>query len=214
MSGRFGPGLPVIREWTEQHYDFCGYIPGFDPTTITDREALRRELGYGADERVCLVAVGGSGVGAHLLGKVLAAAPPARELIPNLRMIVVTGPRIDPSSLPAVEGIEVLGYVPDLYRHLAACDIAIVQGGLTTTMELVTANRPFISVPLRDHFEQSIHVRHRLDRYGASRSLDYAQLTPETLVAAMVADMARPVAYRAVERDGANRAAALIAQLV
>ncbi len=27
----FGPNLPPIREWTEQHYDFPGYVTGFDP---------------------------------------------------------------------------------------------------------------------------------------------------------------------------------------
>ena len=26
----FGPGLPSIRDWTEQHYDFAGYVTGFD----------------------------------------------------------------------------------------------------------------------------------------------------------------------------------------
>jgi hypothetical protein len=24
----FGPGLPAIRDWTEQHYSFSGYITG------------------------------------------------------------------------------------------------------------------------------------------------------------------------------------------
>ena len=28
---RFGPDLPEIRTWTEQHYDFTGYVTGFDP---------------------------------------------------------------------------------------------------------------------------------------------------------------------------------------
>ena len=27
----FGPDLPVIRDWTEQNYDFAGYVTGFDP---------------------------------------------------------------------------------------------------------------------------------------------------------------------------------------
>ena len=27
----FGPDLPLIRDWTEEHYDFSGYITGFDP---------------------------------------------------------------------------------------------------------------------------------------------------------------------------------------
>ena len=60
---RFGPELPAIREWTEQHFSFAGYITGFDPAAFADREALRAELGYRPDERVCIVTVGGSGVG-------------------------------------------------------------------------------------------------------------------------------------------------------
>ena len=64
------------------------------------------------------------------------AFPEAKRRVPGLRMVVVTGPRIDPASLPQQEGLEVRGFIPELYRHLAACDLAIVQGGLTTCMEL------------------------------------------------------------------------------
>ena len=63
--------------------------------------------------------------------------------------------------------------MPDLYRHLAVCDLAVVQGGLTTTMELTANRRPFLYFPLGHHFEQTIHVRHRLGRYGAGRCMDY-----------------------------------------
>ena len=45
-----------------------------------------------------------------------------------------------------------------LYRHLAACDLAVVQGGLTTTMELTAVGRPFLYFPLANHFEQQLHV--------------------------------------------------------
>ena len=102
----------------------------------------------------------------------------------------------------------------DLYRHLAACDLAVVQGGLTTTMELTASGRPFIYVPLRHHFEQNFHVRHRLDPYGAGRCLDYEQTEPDTLAAAMAEEMARPVRYRPVETDGAARAAACLSELI
>ena len=60
---RFGPDLPLIRDWTEEHFDFAGYVTGFDPAEFADREALRAELGYRPDEQVCIVTVGGSGVG-------------------------------------------------------------------------------------------------------------------------------------------------------
>ena len=39
---RFGPGLPPIRDWTERHFNFAGYIPGFDPSTVADRDAAAR----------------------------------------------------------------------------------------------------------------------------------------------------------------------------
>jgi predicted glycosyltransferase len=48
---------------------------------------------------VCLVTVGGSGVGYSLLQRVVKAFPEAKRRVPDLRMIVVTGPRIDPTSL-------------------------------------------------------------------------------------------------------------------
>ena len=63
----FGPELPLIRDWTREHYAFAGYATGFDPAAFADREALRHELGYRPDEQVCIVTVGGSGVGGHLL---------------------------------------------------------------------------------------------------------------------------------------------------
>jgi pimeloyl-ACP methyl ester carboxylesterase/predicted glycosyltransferase len=210
----FGAGLPLIRDWTEEHYDLTGYVTGFDPLEFADREALRAELGYAADEQVCVVTVGGSGVGAHLLRRVIDAFPEAKERVPALRMIVVAGPRIDPASLPRVEGLEIRSYVHDLYRHLAACDLAVVQGGLTTSMELTANRRPFIYFPLRHHFEQNFHVRHRLERYGAGRCMDYETATSETIARAISEEIGREVDYRPVESDGAARAAALIAELL
>jgi predicted glycosyltransferase len=210
----FGAELPGIRDWTEQHFSFCGYITGFTPPAPEQVAAIRAELGYRADEQVCLVAVGGSGVGRTLLEKVIAAYPLASKQVPALRMVVVAGPRIDPSSLPGYPGLEVRGYVNHLYRHLSVCDLAIVQGGLTTTMELAAAKRPFLYFPLRRHFEQNFHVRHRLDRYGAGRSMDFESSDPDVIAAAIVEHIGTSVAYRDVETDGAARAAGLIAELV
>jgi predicted glycosyltransferase len=210
----FGAGLPPIRDWVEQHYQFAGYISGYDPADVADRAAIRAELGYRPDEKICLVTVGGSGVGTDLLRRAVAAHPAASRLVPGLRMIVVTGPRIDPATLPSHDGLEVHGYVPDLYRHLAACDLAVVQGGLTTTMELTAAQRPFIYVPLRHHFEQNFHVRHRLNRYGAGRCLEYEDTGPDSLAQAIAEEVSRQVSYRPVETDGAARAAAYLAELI
>ena len=214
IPDRFGPDLPAIGTWTQAHYDFAGYITGFDPAEVADTQALRAELGYRPDERVCIVTVGGSGVGESLLRKVIASYPAAKRLVPDLRMIVVAGPRIDPASLPAADGLDVRAFVPQLYRHLAACDLAIVQGGLTTCMELTANRRPFLYFPLAHHFEQNFHVAHRLDRYRAGRRVDYAATDADALAEVIAAEIGRPVDYRPVETDGAARAATLIAELL
>jgi predicted glycosyltransferase len=210
----FGPGLPGIREWTQANFSFAGYVTGFDPAALGDREELRERLGYRPDERVVIVTVGGSGVGGALLRRVLAAFPEAARRVDGLRMVAVAGPRIDPASLQAPEGVEVRGFIPDLHHHLAASDLAVVQGGLTTCMELTACGRPFLYFPLRNHFEQNVHVAHRLDRYRAGRRMDYATSTPETIAAAIDEELGRAVDYRPVETDGAARAAAAIAELL
>jgi predicted glycosyltransferase len=214
VDERLGPQLPMIRAWTEQHFDFASYITQFDPDQLPEREALRAELGYHPDEQVCIATVGGSGIGQALLRRVIDAYPHAKRRVPGLRMIVVAGPRIDPDSLPFMDGLEVHPYVHNLYRHLTACDLAIVQGGLGTTMELTASRRPFIYFPLEHHFEQQFHVHHRLARYGAGRRMDYAGSNAEELAQAIEQEIGRTVDYAPVVTDGAKRAAARIAELL
>jgi pimeloyl-ACP methyl ester carboxylesterase len=213
VPSSFGPGLPDIPEWTAAHYDFAGYVTGFDPAEIADREALRAEFGLGEDP-VCVVAVGGSGVGGHLLRRAVEAYPLLADRVPGIRMLVVTGPRIDPASLSTGPGVEVRGWLPDLHRLLAASDVALVQGGLTTTMELTAAGRPFVYVPLRHHFEQNIHVRHRLEQYGGGQCIPWDEADPERLADALERLIGTVPDVRPVETDGAARAAALLAELL
>jgi pimeloyl-ACP methyl ester carboxylesterase/predicted glycosyltransferase len=216
VPAEFGPGLGPIRSWTESNFDFCGYVTGFDPKEFADRDALRADLGYRPDEKVCIVTVGGSGIGSALLRKVIGAHEDAAERVPGLRTVAVAGPRIDPDAIDAPDGVDVRAYVPDLYKHLAACDIAVVQGGLTTCMELTANRRPFIYFPLEHHFEQNFHVRHRLERHGAGRCMEYASSTEDDIATAIAAELdgARGASYAPVETDGAARAAALIGELL
>jgi pimeloyl-ACP methyl ester carboxylesterase/predicted glycosyltransferase len=207
-----GAGLPSVREWTLQHFVCAGYVLGGAP--VEDRESLRAELGYHAAEPVCLVAVGGSGVGVHLLRLVASAYPEAARRVPGLRMVVVCGPRIDPGVVSVPPGVEVRGYVRDLSRELAGCDVAVVQGGLATTMELTAARRPFLYFPLGSHCEQQVHVPYRLAQYRAGRRMDYVTATPDTVAEAIATELGAPVGYRPVETGGAARAASLLAELM
>ncbi len=214
VADRFGGELPAIRDWTEEHFSFSGYVTGFTPP-----RPRRFPLGAPSSATATTSWCASSPSAAAGSGKPCStrSSPPTRSSsgnCPALRMVAVAGPRIDPAQFPTHPGLEVHGYVDRLYRHLCVCDLAVVQGGLTTTMELAAAKRPFLYFPLGHHFEQNFHVRHRLDRYGAGQCMDYASTDPDQLAAAIVDNIGRPTTYRDVETDGAARAAQLIAELV
>jgi predicted glycosyltransferase len=169
---------------------------------------------HDGDGPLCVAAVGGSAVGAGLLERLVAGYEAAAERVPGLQMLAVAGPRVDRERLHAPAGVEVRAYVPELDRVLAGCDVAVVQGGLTTGMELVAAGTPFVSFPLKRHFEQRIHVAHRLARHGHTRALEVEDATPDGVGDAIADALAAPVDYRPVAPGGAARAAARIAELL
>jgi pimeloyl-ACP methyl ester carboxylesterase/predicted glycosyltransferase len=206
----FGPGLPVIRDWARRNFAFTGYALPFDPAALADTEPLRARHGYRADEKLVIAAVGGTSVGAPLLRKIAQAFPLMKRQVPELRLVLVAGPRLAADAFPAHDGLEVRPYVHNLFEHLACSDLGLVQGGLSTCMELVATGKRFLSFPLERHFEQCIHVRHRLRNYCADCAVQFKGLTAASLADKALQAMEAPVRYRPVETDGAQRAAAHI----
>jgi UDP:flavonoid glycosyltransferase YjiC (YdhE family) len=210
----FGPGLPGIREWTAQWFTSVPYIVPFDPSAYRRTSALRRALGYRTGYPLYIATAGGTAVGRNLLALTAEAFELVRKDEPDARMVMVTGPRLHPGELPDVEGMDKLGYVPALFEHLACADLAVVQGGLSTTMELTAARRPFIYFPLARHWEQQHFVAHRLDHFGAGVRMDFASTTPRELADMMRRTRLTRPAYRPLARGGARKAAGQLASLL
>ena len=122
-----GARLSNRRTYATRHFAFIGYIVDFDATELRrNRSGGRAALGY--DERPLIIcSVRGTAVGADLLRLCAAAYPHLLTHVPDAHMLLVCGPRIDPATIPAPSGVEVRGFVPRLYEHFAACDVAIVQ---------------------------------------------------------------------------------------
>ncbi|HSS68897.1 MAG TPA: alpha/beta fold hydrolase [Nocardioidaceae bacterium] len=209
-----GAGLPTVRGWTEDWFESVPYVLPSNALDYRDVAAVRARLGHGVGYPLIVAAVGGTAVGAGLLELIAEGFRYLRKDVPEARMLMVTGPRIDPRDLPDIDGMTKLGFVPNLYEHLAACDAAVVQGGLSTTMELVAAGRPFLYFPLQNHFEQRRFVAHRLDAYGAGIRMEYAQSSPLDVAVALQRALTQPVNYRPVPSDGAAKAADRIASLL
>jgi hypothetical protein len=86
--------------------------------------------------------------------------------------------------------------------------LGVVQGGLSTTMELAANRRPFLYFPLKNHCEQIYHVAHRLDRYRAGCRVDYHEVSVDDLAGMMLETLGVDTSgYREHRPGGAERAA-------
>jgi UDP:flavonoid glycosyltransferase YjiC (YdhE family) len=209
----FGPGLPNRRRWAQERCHILGYVLPFDLTACREKPQMRRKLGYG-EEPLVVCAVGGWGVGKELLDLCLESFPLVREGIPNLRMVIVGGPRIQVRPPGDISGLEVHGYVPDLYEHFAASDLVVTQGGGTSTLELTALRRPFLYFPLDGHFEQQLHVARRLERHGAGVRMEFSATSARDLADTIVSHIGRKATWRDIPVQGAERLAGVAASLL
>jgi UDP-N-acetylglucosamine:LPS N-acetylglucosamine transferase len=209
---RLGLGLVNARKAAEIT-TIVGEVIRFDPRDYSDIAAVRKELGYGPGPLV-VCSVGGTSIGRPLLELCAKAFELARDEIPGLRMVLVAGPRVDVSQIPMSEGLEIMAYVPDLYKHFAASDLAIVQCGGTTTLELLALQKPFIYFPLEEHFEQRIAVAGKLKRYGATNEMRFYNTTPEMLASAMKQHIGQRVSYKSINTGAEKKIAEMVSSLL
>ncbi|PVX26379.1 MAG: hypothetical protein CW691_01640 [Candidatus Bathyarchaeum sp.] len=205
----FGFLLPNRRKIAEKHFDFVGYILNFDPKEYTDKAKIRTKLGYSKDP-LAVCSVGGTSAGKELLDLATKAVPIVKEEIPEFQMLLVLGPDVPLSYLKPIDGVNMTGYLPNLYKHLAAADLAIVTGGGTITLELTALQKPFLYFPLENHFEQEIAVAQRCERHTAGIKMSFSKTTPRILAEKIVDNIGKEVHYAKIPVDGAQKAGEII----
>jgi len=89
-------------------------------------------------------------------------------------------------------------------------DLAVVQGGGTTTLEVTALRRPFLFFPVEGQSEQEVTIASRLARQGAGVRMTEGRTTPSSLADAIVANVGRKVTHAQIPADGARRAAKII----
>ena len=210
---KFGLLLPNRRVLAKKYLDFVGYILNFDSKDYMNKAKIRETLDYGkAPLAIC--SIGGTSAGKELVDLSMKAVPIIQKVIPDFEMMMVLGPEVPVDSVKAVKGVTVVGYLPELFKHLAAADIAIVTGGGTVTLELTALQKPFLYFPLENHFEQEIAVASRCKRHNAGIRMRYSQTTPAMLAREVVNNIGKKVQYANVPPDGAQKAAKLISDFL
>ncbi len=203
--------LPNCRDFARKYYQLLGHIVRFNPNEYRDKTKIRTKLGYG-DEPLVICATGGTGIGKELLELCGKAYPLLKKEIPDLHMVCVCGELLglDPPKISAE--VELYRFIPDIYEHYAACDLAVVVGGGTTTIELTALHKPFIFFPLEDQFDQQIYVSERIARHKAGVRMEYRQTTPEMLAQAILKNIGRKIETKSIPFDGAKKAAEIISE--
>ncbi|MBM4159040.1 MAG: UDP-N-acetylglucosamine--N-acetylmuramyl-(pentapeptide) pyrophosphoryl-undecaprenol N-acetylglucosamine transferase [Ignavibacteria bacterium] len=208
----FGFMLPNRRDFAKSLYTFIGYVFPFEPSNYSNKLKIRNKLGYG-NEPLLLCSLGGTAIGKELLELCGKAYLIAKQQITNLKALFITGPRLSRDSVNLPEETEIKGFVPNLFEHFAACDLAIVQGGATSTLELTALRRPFIYFPLENHCEQA-NVSRILSKRGAGVKLDLSKTTSEMLADQILKLIGANVTYPDIPKDGAQKAAQYIVKLL
>ncbi|MEJ2635228.1 MAG: glycosyltransferase [Calditrichia bacterium] len=208
----FGFMLPNRREFAKANYKFIGPILPFDPEAYVDRAGIRRKLGYDSEPLV-VASIGGTSIGKGLLELCGKAYPMLRESIPSIRMVLVTGPRIAKDALRVPREVEVRHYIPRLYEHFAASDLAIIQGGGTSVLELSALNRPFLYFPLEGHCEQA-NVARNLRERGLGIEMKFSHTSPDLLAEKILESIGSEVDYPEIKADGAQKAVRYISKLL
>jgi len=210
---RYGIFLPNRREFAKKYYHFLGYIVRFNPDEYTDKAKIRAKLGYG-EEPLVICATGGTAAGVEMLELCGKAYSTLKAKIPDLHMIFVCGELfgLNPPKLPS--GAELYNYIPDIYEHYAACDLAVVVGGGTTTIELTALRKPFIFFPLENQFDQQLYIADRIARHRAGVKMRYYETTPELLAQTIMDNIGKEVETIPIRTDGAQKAAQLICEFL
>lgn len=208
----FGALLPGRREWARALCEFVGYVLPFDPADLQDRSSIRARLGYGEGPLI-VCSIGGTAIGKEFLNICGQSFAHLEQRLDGLRMLLVCGPRLAAEELEVPDGVEIRGYVPDLYEHFAASDLAIVQGGGTTTLELTALKRPFIFFPIEGHFEQA-QVARRLERHKAGVRMNLSETSPQDLADQVLTTLQADGSFASIPVDGGRRAAELIAEMI
>lgn len=208
----FGFRLPNRREFANAFYTFVGYIFPFNPQEFSDKQKIKKKLGYSA-KPLLICSIGGTAIGKELMEHCGKAFELVKQKLPEIHAVFVTRPRLSAKNVKLPGEIEVKGFVPRLYEHFAASDIAVIQGGATSAFELASLHTPFIYFPLEGHCEQA-NVSRILTKRGIGSKMSLSSSTPEMLADKIISAIGSKTAFPDIPVDGARKAAEAITKLI
>ena len=207
-SCRSAPACRGIRDWTG----------ATSPSPATPCRSIRRRsptatrcahaTATARDEKLVIAAVGGTAVGAPLLRRIADAFPAMKRQLPELRMVLVAGPRVARETLAGARRPRRAALRAQPVR---APRLLRPGAGAGRPQHLHGAGRDAAAVPELSARAplRAVHPRHATacTTTAPIARCAFASSRPTSSPSARSSAMHAPVAYKPVETDGAARAA-------
>ena len=195
-------GLRPVELWDRAELALTATLPGLDPGSTGPRPDNLRFVGPVVDvpnrtatfpeDPTVLVSL--STVHYPGMQKVLQKVVDATAQL-DARVVVTTGPVIDPADVRGHARTEILRYVPH-DQLMPGCSLVVGHGGHATTMRALAHDLPVLVLPMHPLLDQPM-VGRAVDRAGAGRVL--RKSAPVKGIAAALQELVA---------DGPHRAAA------
>jgi predicted glycosyltransferase len=144
-------------------------------------------------------------VGGRLLASALDASGRLAPDLPH-RLLIFTGPYLDDDEYRGLETTaRSMGWVcmsrftDDFSSYLSAADLSVSMAGYNTTMNLLACGAYGLVLPFAQNHEQRLRAE-RLEKRGALKVLDEADLAPD----ALAGHMRRTLQRRGPPRHGVD----------
>jgi predicted glycosyltransferase len=164
-----------------------------------------------------LVSAGGGAVGADLIERAIAARRYSEKYGQD-DWHIVTGPHFPVARFDAImaelpDGIVLHRFLPDFRERMAKAAVSVSQAGYNTLMDVLSTRTPAVMVPFAEGGESEQTERAEiLAKERLISLLDLDGLSAQSL--AKQIDCVRPPADLPIALDGAQKTAAIIADMI
>lgn len=166
------PDIPEAIQIPEELKDKTSYIGPLLHHKINDMETkqqLRYKHNINLKDKIIVVTIGGSEFGKVLIENIIDIS----EQIKADKIFIFTGIEIHSNIFKKYnkEKVNIQEFTPDMVEWMKMSDLTISLAGHTTSMELISIQKPNIMIPIQNHVEQERNAK-RMMEYNISQTLE------------------------------------------
>ncbi len=191
----------AFRDDVARKTRFCGYLRRPSPPSSARGDGPPRVL----------VTTGGGGDGSPLITTYLEGLCTLPRSV-QLRTTVIFGPHVDGSArrtilqrFGSLGDVEFVDFEPDLVSHYEKADVVVAMAGYNTVCELLSFGRRAVLAPRANPVSEQLLRARLLAARGLFDYVEPHELTPNVLIAKVLALLKRPDAVTPLDSDGLPR---------